>query len=73
MISSPPVPGSKRLIFVQAKIKMLIQQVESIGSMNVESLGKIPLMPLILLWLAYALLGWYLAAHQIIWLVGAFR
>ncbi|MBW4612367.1 MAG: hypothetical protein KME21_03650 [Desmonostoc vinosum HA7617-LM4] len=52
---------------------MLIQQVESIGSMNVESLGKIPLMPLILLWLAYALLGWYLAAHQIIWLVGAFR
>ncbi len=29
-------------------------------------------MPLILLWLAYALLGWDLAAHHIIWLAGAF-
>ena len=29
-------------------------------------------MPLVLLWLAYTLLGWYLAAHHIIWLVGAF-
>jgi hypothetical protein len=26
----------------------------------------------ILLWLAYAFLGWYLAANHIIWLVGAF-
>lgn len=29
-------------------------------------------MPLMLLWLAYALLGWYLSAHHIVWLVGAF-
>ncbi|MCC5638261.1 hypothetical protein LC593_20965 [Nostoc sp. CHAB 5844] len=29
-------------------------------------------MPLVLLWLAYGLLGWYLAVHHIIWLVGAF-
>lgn len=29
-------------------------------------------MPLVLLWLAYTLLGWYLAANHIIWLVGAF-
>ncbi len=29
-------------------------------------------MPLVLLLLAYTLLGWYLAANHIIWLVGAF-
>lgn len=29
-------------------------------------------MPLALLWLAYTLLGWYLAAHHIIWLAGGF-
>ncbi|MEH2301342.1 hypothetical protein [Nostoc sp.] len=29
-------------------------------------------MPLVLLLLAYALLGWYLAANHIIWLVEAF-
>lgn len=40
--------------------------------MNVEFLYRIPLIPLILLWLAYALLGWDLAAHHIIWLAGAF-
>ncbi|MCC5627055.1 hypothetical protein [Nostoc sphaeroides] len=40
--------------------------------MNVEFFNRIPLMPLILLWLAYTLLGWYLAANHIIWLVGAF-
>ncbi|MEA5604617.1 hypothetical protein [Nostoc sp. UHCC 0252] len=40
--------------------------------MNIEFFNRIPLMPLLLLWLAYALLGWYLAAHHIIWLVGAF-
>ncbi|QLE58562.1 hypothetical protein [Nostoc sp. TCL26-01] len=40
--------------------------------MNIEYFHKIPVMSLILLWLAYALLGWYLAAHHIIWLVGAF-
>jgi hypothetical protein len=40
--------------------------------MNVEFFYRIPLMPLVLLWLAYTLLGWYLAANHIIWLVGAF-
>ncbi|MBD2519918.1 hypothetical protein H6G93_34245 [Nostoc sp. FACHB-973] len=40
--------------------------------MNAEFFYRIPLMALGLLWLAYALLGWYLAAHHIIWLVGAF-
>ncbi|MEH2199959.1 hypothetical protein [Nostoc sp.] len=40
--------------------------------MNVEFFSRIPLMPLVLLWLAYTLLGWYLAANHIIWLVGAF-
>ena len=39
--------------------------------MNVGFFHRIPVMPLILLWLAYALLGWYLAAHHIIWLTGA--
>ncbi len=33
---------------------------------------KTPLLALSTLWLAYALLGWYLSAHHIIWLVGAF-
>ncbi len=40
--------------------------------MNVEFIKMIPLMPLLLLLMAYILLGWYLAAHHIIWLVGAF-
>ncbi|QIR37481.1 hypothetical protein HCG51_12700 [Tolypothrix sp. PCC 7910] len=40
--------------------------------MNIEFYSKIPWMSLGLLWLAYALLGWYLAAHHIIWLVGGF-
>ncbi|HLP88114.1 MAG TPA: hypothetical protein VK184_05845 [Nostocaceae cyanobacterium] len=40
--------------------------------MNAGFYRKIPVMPLILLWLAYYLLGWYLAVHQIFWLVGAF-
>jgi hypothetical protein len=31
-----------------------------------------PWISLALLWLAYALLGWYLAVHHIIWLVGGF-
>ncbi|MEJ1939033.1 hypothetical protein WDZ92_53215, partial [Nostoc sp. NIES-2111] len=39
---------------------------------NIGYSHKIPVLPLVLLWLAYALLGWYLAAHHIIWLVGAF-
>lgn len=40
--------------------------------MNVEFFNRIPLMPLVLLLLAYTLLGWYLATNHIIWLVGAF-
>ena len=40
--------------------------------MNVGFLSRIPWLPLMLLWLAYALLGWYLSAHHIVWLVGAF-
>ncbi len=40
--------------------------------MNVGFFHRIPVMPLLLLWLAYTLLGWYLAAHHIIWLTGAF-
>ncbi|AFY50639.1 hypothetical protein Nos7524_4913 [Nostoc sp. PCC 7524] len=41
-------------------------------NINLPSNQKIPIIPLVLLWLAYAVLGWYLAAHHIIWLVGAF-
>jgi hypothetical protein len=33
---------------------------------------KIPWLSCVILWLAYALLGWYLSANHIIWLVGAF-
>ncbi|KAF3884766.1 MULTISPECIES: hypothetical protein [Nostocales] len=40
--------------------------------MNNELLHKIPWLPLVFLWLAYAWLGWYLSAHDIAWLVGAF-
>ncbi|MUH00846.1 hypothetical protein F7734_54690 [Scytonema sp. UIC 10036] len=40
--------------------------------MNNEFLHKIPWQPLVFLWLAYAWLGWYLSAHDIAWLVGAF-
>jgi hypothetical protein len=40
--------------------------------MHVGFFNRFPVMPLVLLWLAYALLGWYLAAHHIIWLMGAF-
>lgn len=40
--------------------------------MNAKSLGRIPWLSLVILWLAYALLGWYLSAHHIIWLAGAF-
>lgn len=38
----------------------------------VELVYRIPLLSLSTLWLAYALLGWYLSAHHIAWLVGAF-
>ncbi|HEY9849661.1 MAG TPA: hypothetical protein V6D28_09405 [Leptolyngbyaceae cyanobacterium] len=40
--------------------------------MNLVFLKKIPFAPLSLLCLAYALLGWYLSAHHLFWLVGAF-
>ncbi len=40
--------------------------------MNLVFLKKIPFAPLALLCLAYALLGWYLSAHHLFWLVGAF-
>ncbi|AUT03547.1 hypothetical protein CLI64_25825 [Nostoc sp. CENA543] len=40
--------------------------------LELKSLHRIPILSLILLWLAYAILGWYLAAHHIIWLVGGF-
>jgi hypothetical protein len=40
--------------------------------MNVGFFQRMPMMSLVLLWLAYALLGWYLAAHHIIWLTGGF-
>ncbi|MGM3305335.1 hypothetical protein ACSQ6I_04985 [Anabaena sp. WFMT] len=40
--------------------------------MNIVFFHKVPVNALVLLWLAYNLLGWYLAAHQIAWLVGAF-
>ncbi|BAZ79529.1 MAG: hypothetical protein ACKO9I_09590 [Sphaerospermopsis kisseleviana] len=40
--------------------------------MNLLFFQRIPVTALVLLWLAYNLLGWYLAAHQIVWLVGAF-
>ncbi|MBH8564345.1 hypothetical protein I8748_19500 [Nostoc sp. CENA67] len=40
--------------------------------MNLELFNRIPVTSLLLLWLTYGLLGWYLAAHEIIWLVGAF-
>jgi hypothetical protein len=42
------------------------------GNMNLLFLHRIPVTALALLWLAYNLLGWYLAAHQIACLVGAF-
>lgn len=40
--------------------------------MNIGFFSRIPVTSLVLLWLAYALLGWYIAAHHIVWLVGAF-
>ena len=40
--------------------------------MDAGFLSRLPVVPLVLLWLAYALLGWYLAAHHIVWLVGCF-
>ena len=40
--------------------------------MYVKFFNRMPGMSLIFLWLAYALLGWYLSAHHIVWLVGAF-
>lgn len=39
--------------------------------MNIEFIGKIPVLSLVALLLSYALLGWYLSAYHIFWLVGA--
>jgi hypothetical protein len=39
--------------------------------MNAGLLSRIPLLPVVALWLAYALLGWYLSAYHIFWFVGA--
>ena len=38
--------------------------------MNIQFCRQLPWLPLVLLWLAYALLGWYLAAHHIFVLIG---
>ncbi len=40
--------------------------------MNIGLLKRIPWSPLMFLWLAYALLGWYLSFYHIFWFVGAF-
>ncbi|MGB3207169.1 MAG: hypothetical protein WBB28_19460 [Crinalium sp.] len=40
--------------------------------MNLELNPKVSGFSLLLLWLAYALLGWSLAAHHIVWIVGLF-
>lgn len=39
--------------------------------MNVGLISKIPGFPLVLLWSAYVLLGWYLSSYNIFWFVGA--
>lgn len=40
--------------------------------MNIKFINTNLWLPLVLLWLAYALLGWYLSAYHLIWLIGAF-
>jgi hypothetical protein len=40
--------------------------------MSAVEFKPIPWRSLVLMWLAYALLGWHISAHHIIWLVGAF-
>lgn len=37
---------------------------------GIKSAGKSPWLALILLWFAYALVGWNLAAHHVIWFTG---
>lgn len=39
--------------------------------MKVGFISKIPGLPLVLLWSAYVLLGWYLSSYNIFWFVGA--
>lgn len=39
--------------------------------MKVISPSRIPPLPLVALWLAYVLLGWYLSFNHIFWLAGA--
>lgn len=38
--------------------------------MNIES-NKFPWLSLVLLWLSYSLLGWYLSAYHVFWLMAA--
>ncbi len=40
--------------------------------MNIDFFKRNTSLSLLLLWIAYAFLGWYLSAHHIIWLVGIF-
>lgn len=40
--------------------------------MNIKFINTNLWLSLVLLWLAYALLGWYLSAYHLIWLIGAF-
>ncbi|MBD2387470.1 hypothetical protein [Cylindrospermum sp. FACHB-282] len=40
--------------------------------MHISFFSRIPVTSLVLLWVAYGFLGWYIAAHHIVWLVGAF-
>lgn len=40
--------------------------------MNIEFSSKSPWLSLALLWLSYALLGWYLSAYHVFWYMGAF-
>jgi hypothetical protein len=39
--------------------------------MSYDLFTRIPIKPLILIWLAYTWLGWYLSAYHIGWLIGA--
>lgn len=46
-----------------------MMQVNDAG-IKIKSFSQLPLLPLILLWLAYGLVGWHLSAHHIFWFVG---
>ncbi|MBW4528904.1 MAG: hypothetical protein KME18_27735 [Phormidium tanganyikae FI6-MK23] len=38
--------------------------------MKSESFSQLPWLSLGMLWFAHAMLGWYLAAHHVVWLIG---